>query len=318
VSTGFSSGRRTALANWIASEKNPLTARVFVNRVWAQYFGHGIVETVSDFGKAGAKPTHPELLDYLASNFVQNGWSVKKLHHDILLSSVYRQSSLPREDVAKADPQNRLLAVFPRQRLDAEQIRDSLLVAAGQLEDKVGGPSVFAPVPSNLGAGNKWNVSRDKKDWNRRSLYVFTRRSVPYPMLETFDMASAQQVHSKRDVTTTPIQALTLFNSDTVLGWSQALAGRVIREAGSDESAQLDRLYQILYARNPDSAEKNLLKGFLDSQEKVIQEKATDGRFSVVIPTGLKDTKTLNPIRAAAFVDLVHTAANSNDFSYRF
>ena len=318
IPTAVSSGRRTALANWIASDKNPLTARVFVNRVWGQYFGNGIVETVSDFGKAGAKPTHPELLDYLATNFVKDGWSVKKLHREILLSNVYRQSSLPRQDVAKVDPQNKLLAIFPRQRLDAEQIRDSLLVASGQLEDKIGGPSVFAPVPNNLGAGNLWKVSKDPKDWNRRSIYVFTRRSVPYPLLQTFDMASAQQVHSKRDVTTTPLQALTLFNNDTVFGWSQALAGRVIREAGTNESAQFDRLYQILYGRVADSSEKKVLKGFLDQQEKVIQQKAVDGKFAVSVPTGVTDTKALNPIRAAAFVDLVHTAANSNDFSYRF
>ena len=319
TSTAISSGRRTALANWIASDKNPLTARVFVNRVWGQYFGNGIVETVSDFGKAGSKPTHPELLDYLAANFVKDGWSVKHLHREILLSSVYRQSSVPREDVAKVDPQNKLLAIFPRQRLDAEEIRDSMLAASGQLEDKIGGPSVFAPVPGNLGAGNLWKVSKDPKDWNRRSLYVFTRRSVPYPLLETFDMASAQQVHSKRDVTTTPLQALTLFNNETVFSWSQALAGRVIREAGNDESAQFDRLYQILYGRVADSSEKKVLKSFLDQQEKVIQQKASDGKFAVSTPTGVTDTKALNnPIRSAAFVDLVHTAANSNDFSYRF
>jgi hypothetical protein len=320
VPTAISSGRRTALANWIASPQNPLTARVFVNRVWAQYFGNGIVETVSDFGKAGTKPTNPELLDYLADNFIKQGWSVKKLQREILLSSVYRQSSAYREDAFKADPENKLLAVFPRKRLEAEEIRDSLLVASGQLEDKVGGPSVFPPVPSNLGAGNLWKVSNDPQDWNRRSLYIFTRRSVPYPLLETFDMASAQQVHSKRDVTTTPLQALTLFNSDVVFGWSQALAGKVIREAGNDESAQLDRLYQILYARNPDKSEKSALQAFLGSQEKLIKEKASasSGKFAVSIPTGLKDTQTLDPIRAAAFVDLVHTVANSNEFSYRF
>jgi len=316
--TAFSSGRRAALAKWIASPNNPLTARVFVNRVWGQYFGNGIVETVSDFGKAGKKPTNPELLDYLADNFVKQGWSVKKLHRDILLSNVYRQSSAHREDIAKADPENKLLAVFPRQRLEAEEIRDSLLAASGKLEDSVGGPSVFPPVPANLGAGDKWQVSKDTSDQNRRSLYIFTRRSVPYPLLQTFDMASAQQVHSKRDVTTTPLQALALFNSDLVFEWSQALAGRVIREAGTDESAQLDRLYEILFARKPDDAEKAALKDFLGNQEKAIVEKALSGKFAVSVPTGLKDAKVLNPVRAAAFVDLVHTVANSNEFSYRF
>ncbi|NOS89928.1 MAG: DUF1553 domain-containing protein [Methylococcaceae bacterium] len=317
--TAFSSGRRTALAKWIASDKNPLTARVFVNRVWEQYFGHGIVETVSDFGKAGQKPTNPQLLDYLAAKFVKEGWSVKKLHREILLSSVYRQSSAYREDLAKADAENKLLGVFPRKRLEAEEIRDSLLVAAGKLEDKVGGPSVYPPIPGNLGATPaQWRTSKDKKDQNRRSLYIFTRRSLPYPLLATFDMATAQEAHSKRDVTTTPLQSLALFNSDIVFGWSQALAGRVINEAGTDEAQQIDKLYQILFARNASDAEKETLQKFLNSHEKVVREKVSEGTFAVSIPTGLKENQKLDPIRAAAFVDLVHTVANSNEFIYRF
>jgi len=314
----FSSGRRTALANWIASPQNPLTARVYVNRVWSQYFGTGVVKSVSDFGRAGDKPTNPELLDYLADNFVKDGWSSKKLQREILLSSVYRQSSNYREDAFKADPDNKLLAVFPRRRLDAEEIRDSLLLASGKLNDTVGGPSVFPPIPKGLDAGKLWTVSKDQDDWNRRSLYIFTRRSVAYPMLATFDMASAQQVHSKRDVTTTPLQALTLYNSDLVFQWSQDLAGRVIREAGNSQTAQLDRLYQILFARNPDQFEKATLTAFLTSHEKVIEEKATDGKFAIALPVGLKSAATPNPIREAAFVDLVHTIVNSNEFAYKF
>ncbi|MGO9673450.1 MAG: DUF1549 and DUF1553 domain-containing protein [Methylocella sp.] len=319
VPTTTSSGRRTALANWLVNPENPLTARVFVNRVWNEYFGKGIIATVSDFGKAGDKPSNPELLDFLAHNFVNaEGWSIKKLHRQILLSSVYRQASDYRDEVHAGDPDNKLLAVFPRKRLEAEEIRDSILLASGQLADKVGGPSVFPPVPSNLGAGNLWEVSKDPEDRNRRSLYIFTRRSVPYPLLASFDMANSQQVHSKRDVTTSPLQALTLFNDDTVFSWSQALAGRVIREASADESAQLDRLYQILFGRNPDETEKATLLAFLVSHEKVIRAKAEDGKLSIAIPVGLKDTQTLDPIRAATFVDLVHVVVNSNDFIYRF
>jgi hypothetical protein len=318
-----SSGRRTALANWIASEKNPLTSRVFVNRVWAQYFGHGIVETVSDFGKAGQKPSNPELLDYLANNFVKEGWSVKKLQRQILLSNVYRQSSEHRDDAFKADPENKLLAVFPRKRLDAEEIRDSLLVASGQLVDKVGGPSVFPPVPSNLFSGENyfdgnplWKVSKDPQDHNRRSIYVFVRRSVPYPLLESFDMANPQLVHSKRDVTTTPLQALTLFNSEVVFGWSKALASKVLQEAGSDETAQLDTLFQILFARNPDRSERATLHAFIGSQEKLLRAKAGDGKVASAAQTGAKNKP--DAVHTAAFVDLVHTVANSNEFSYRF
>ncbi len=144
VPTATSSGRRTALANWIVSAENPLTARVFVNRVWAQYFGHGISDTVSDFGKQGEKPINPELLDYLAWTFVHDDhWSIKSLQRRILLSSVYRQSSAEHEKGVAVDPNNRLLYAFPRQRLDAEQIRDSLLAASGLLNEKMGGPAVM-------------------------------------------------------------------------------------------------------------------------------------------------------------------------------
>ncbi len=317
VPTAPSSGRRTALANWLASPTNPLTARVFVNRVWNEYFGKGIVGTVSDFGKAGDKPTNPELLDYLADDFVQGGWSIKKLHRQILLSSVYRQASAHREDVAAADPENKLLAVFPRKRLDAEQIRDSFLLASGRLEKAVGGPAVFPPLPANLNVGPAWDASSDPHEINRRSLYIFARRSVPYPLLETFDLNNPQQAHSKRDVTTTPLQALALVNNDLVFQWSQALAGRVISEAGGDETARIDRLYQILFARNPDGYERSVLKDFLDEHEKLIASRATDGKFSIAVPTG-KNLKTTDPIRASAFVDLVHTVANSNEFIYRF
>src|SRR5690606_18542534 len=202
----------------------PLTARVFVNRVWAQYFGRGIVETTSNFGTAGTPPTHPELLDYLADAFVSNGWSVKAVHREILLSRVYRQSSDYREEVYAADPSNELLAVFPRRRLEAEQIRDSLLAASGLLNDELGGPSVLPPLPDTLKPGNRWRVSQNAEDHNRRSLYVFTRRSLPYPMLNAFDMASPQEVHSERKVTTSPLQALTLYNDELVFEWSKALA----------------------------------------------------------------------------------------------
>jgi len=320
-----SSGRRTALANWITSPNNPLTARVYVNRVWEQYFGTGIVKTVSNFGKAGDKPTNPELLDYLADNFVKEGWDVKKLHREILLSSVYRQSSAHRADAYKADPENKLLAVFPRKRLDAEEIRDSLLLASGVLEDKIGGPSVFPPLPSNVVIGVNtfdnnpaWRVSKDVHDQNRRSLYVFTRRSMPYPLLEVFDPANPQLVHNKRDVTTTPLQALTLFNSEIIFGWSQALAAKVLNESGNNESAEVDNLYQILFARNADKSEKAALHKFLSTQEKIIREKEADGKFEVNIPIGLKSSQPQDPIHLAAFVDLVHTVANSNEFVYRF
>jgi len=327
--TATSSGRRTALTDWLVSPSNPLTARVFVNRIWNQYFGKGIVATVSDFGKAGDKPTNQELLDHLASSFVTEGWDIKKLHRHILLSSTYRQSSNYREDVAKADPESKLLAVFPRKRLEAEEIRDSILAASGKLNETIGGPSVYPPVPEGFLGGNvnannnanveaaAWTVSKDPKDHTRRSIYIFTRRSLPYPLLETFDMANAQQIHSKRDVTTTPLQALTLVNSDLVFQWSQALAGRVINEAGADESAQLDRLYEILFSRKPTQEEKQILEAFLAQHQKTLADKADDGKLTLAQPVGVK-AKPADPLRASAFVDLVHTVVNSNEFVYRF
>jgi Protein of unknown function (DUF1553)/Protein of unknown function (DUF1549) len=384
--TGNSSGRRTALANWIASPGNPLTARVFVNRVWAQYFGHGIVDSVSDFGKMGDKPVNPELLDYLADTFVhQDHWSIKSLQRRLLLSSVYRQASAARPDAQAIDPTNRLLWAFPRQRLDAEEIRDSLLLASGLLEDELGGPAVFPPVPANFGVNaanpNAWPVSENPHDQNRRSVYVFVRRNTAYPLLDAFDMANPNSVHSRRDVTTTPSQALALINGDLVYQWSEALAARVLQEAGRDESARLERLYQILFGRSPDTFEKQTLEAFLDKQEKVTQEQLAQGK-KVAAPEGYgvpvevnaqvdklykalygrsadrfervalveymdkrqeklakaqsadedagdaaatatagggkAQKQSLNPARAAAFVDLVHAVANSNEFSYRF
>ena len=321
TATATSSGRRTALANWLASANNPTTPRVYVNRVWAQYFSTGIVPTVSDFGRAGQKPTNPELLDYLAAEFVKKGWSVKKLQREILLSSTYRQSSVERPELAKVDPDNKLLAVFPRKRLEAEEIRDSLLYASGKLDETVGGPSVFPPVPGNLNAGNLWTVSTDPKEWNRRSIYTFVRRSVPYPLTANFDPADPSKAHQKRDVTTTPLQALTLYNSDIVFGWSQALAGRVISESGKDETAQLNDLYEILFSRQPTREERTALKDFLKEQEKQITAKtadAKDGKYELALPTGLKSGAASDPVHLAAFVDLVHTVVNTNDFAYRF
>ena len=383
--TATSSGRRTALANWLVSPDNGLTARVFVNRQWAQFFGRGIVETSADFGKTGAKPTHPELLDKLAADFVKNGWSVKALQRQILLSSTYRQASAARD--VKQDPDNKLLWAFPRQRLEAEELRDSLLAAAGVLEEKRGGPAVYPPIPPNFDIGgqrNRWQTSEDPRDHNRRSLYVFVLRNSPYPLLETFDWANPQLPHFRREVTTTAPQALALVNSDLVLGWSQALAGRVIQEAGPNESAQIDRAYEILFSRKPTAKEKEKLVAFLNAQEALQTAQAgevkkphlpdgwgvdpklakqIDGFYKAAYQrepdryertaflsyldqqaakrkkSGTGDdsaddggtaatttaaattgapTKGASKARAAAFVDLVHTLVNTNEFTYRF
>jgi len=287
--TATSSGRRTALANWIVAEDNPLAARVFVNRVWSQYFGHGIVDTVSDFGKQGEKPINPELLDHLAYTFVhEDHWSIKSFQKRVLLSSVYRQSSAAHEKGIAQDPNNRLLYAFPRQRLDAEEIRDSLLAVSGLLNEKLGGPSVMPPAPANFLLGNNrnaWTNSDDPHDQYRRSVYVFIRRNMPYPMLDTFDGANPNTVHSRRDVSTTPTQALTLVNSDLVYRWSQALAGRVIREGGKDEGTRIDRLYQVLFSRPARPEEKQKLLAFLDKQQQVTLKRVEQGQ-KYALPEG--------------------------------
>ncbi len=330
--TATSSGRRTALADWLASSDNPLTARVYVNRIWERLFSQGIVSTLSDLGKAGQRPTHPELLDYLAANFVKQGWSTKQLTREILLSSTYRQSSAPRADVEAVDPQDKLLAVYPRRRMDAEQIRDSLLVASGQLVEKVGGPSVYPEIPASVMKESSrrvagfWPTSKDVQDRNRRSIYVFTRRSVPFPMLETFDRASPQLAHARRDVSTTPQQSLTLFNNDVVYGWSESLSARAISEAaGKSEAARIDRLFQILFARAPDAREKAISVAFLDEQARIItagdhQQDTGAKLHPVAFHEGdAKPAKaSVAPARERAFVDLAHTLANSNEFVYRY
>jgi hypothetical protein len=323
--TGFSSGRRAALADWLVSPENPLTARVYVNRVWAGLFDSGIVATVSDFGRVGQRPTHPELLDHLASNFVRQGWSVKKLTRDIVLSSVYRQASAHRQDAAQADPQNKWLALYPRKRLESEQVRDSLLAAAGLLVQRDGGPGVYPPIPdavmkqSTRRVAAFWPVSKNPDEHHTRSVYVYVRRSVPYPMFDNFDGANNHNPHSKREVTTTPLQSLTLFNNELVYEWSKSLAGRVIREAGADEDAQVDRLFQVLFSRAPSKQERHLAEGFLTEQARAIRAEATGGKLAVALPVGLKALPPkVDTTRLAAFVDLAHALANSNEFIYRF
>lgn len=328
VPTGHSSGRRVALAEWLLDAQNPLTTRVFVNRLWASYFGDGIVPTVSDFGRAGQRPSHPELLDHLATNFVKNGWSVKKLTREIVLSAAYRQSSVVRDDAIKTDPDNRLLAYYPRKRLDSEQVRDSLLAAAGLLQERSGGPGVYPPIPEAVMKQSTrrveafWPVSKNVADHHTRSVYVYVRRSVPYPIFENFDGASPQNPHSKREVTTTPQQSLTLFNNELVYEWSKALAGRVIRETGASaknsEDAQLDRLFQVLFARAPSKAERDSARAFLARHDKSLRTEATSGRLAVAVPVGLKELPDTPATRLAAFVDLTHALANSNEFIYRF
>ena len=243
-------GRRTALANWLASPDNPLTARVMANRVWYYHFGQGLAPAPSDFGSMGGKPSHPELLDWLTREYIEKGWSTKKLNKLIVMSNTYQQASAHREDAAKIDTRNRLLWRFPRTRLEGEVIRDSAIYVAGALNTKVGGPSVFPVLPDNMPMPRGgWAKKPTEDDNYRRSVYVFVRRNTPYPILKALDFPDATMSCGRRDRTITAPQALSLLNDRAAIDWAQKFAGRVISKAGLDQKAQVETAYQLAYSQ---------------------------------------------------------------------
>ena len=227
---------RLDLARWIVAKDNPLTARVIANRVWQAYFGRGLVETENDFGSQGTSPSHPELLDWLAVEFVERGWSLKALHRTIVLTRAYRRDSANRADLHEKDPDNRLLARQTRLRLDAELVRDSALVASGLLTHKVGGPPVYPPIPDgvmSLGQVKRvWNTSQGP-DRTRRGLYTFTYRVTPPPAFAVFDAPDGLSACTRRNRSNTPLQALTLLNDPAFFEAAQAMA-KVIEKEGLD------------------------------------------------------------------------------------
>jgi hypothetical protein len=251
---------RLGLANWLADEKNPLTARVAVNRAWEQFFGRGIVETSEDFGTQGNPPSHPDLLDWLATEFVQQGWHFKGLHKLIVSSATYRQSSATPAALLERDPYNRLLARGASFRLEAEMVRDASLAAGGLLSRKIGGPSVFPPQPEGIWdipySSEKW-VTSQGEDRYRRGLYTFIRRSAAYPSFMTFDATSREFCTVRRVRTNTPLQALTTLNDDAFFEAAQALAARVLRET-PHANAPADRAtyaFRLVLTRTPAPAE---------------------------------------------------------------
>jgi hypothetical protein len=232
---------RLDLAKWITDADNPLTARVVVNRIWQQYFGRGLVETENDFGSQGIAPTHPELLDYLATELIASKWSLKHIHRLIVTSATYRQSSNARPDLEIKDPYNKLLARQSRVRLEAEIVRDVALVASGLLHDKVGGPSVFPPVPDGvMGLGQVKHEWRESKGANRyrRGMYTFTFRNSPHPSLSTFDAPDAIAACTRRIRSNTPLQALNLLNDTAWMEFSRALAARTLKEVKEESDEQ--------------------------------------------------------------------------------
>jgi hypothetical protein len=246
--------RRTALADWIASSKNPLTARVMVNRIWQGHFGAGLVDTPNDFGRNGGRPTHPELLDWLASDFMRAGWSVKHMHRIVVLSSAYRQSSRQDPIAAAQDSEARLLWRYPSRRLDGESIRDSMLAVSGRLQLTMGGPG-FNLFQQRGGLTGFQPVQSFPKEGLRRMIYAHKVRRERDAVFGAFDCPDAGQSAGRRRESTTPIQALNLFNSRFTIEQSEAFAARVKSDAGSDLAAQLQRAYQLALNRDPGTDE---------------------------------------------------------------
>ena len=256
----YRSGRRRALAEWIASPSYPLTARVMVNRIWQHHFGNGIVRTSSDFGKNGDRPSHPELLDWLATQFIENKWSIKSMHRLMLTSSTYRQATSHPEakKYAEADPENRLLWHMNWIRLESEVLRDSMLTLSGRLNPEAGGPGMFFSVKDEIAQGFqmfKWYPS-DESQQRRRSIYAFQRRSLMMPMMEVFDGANMSESCSRRSVTTVAPQALTLLNGTLTASESKHYARRVLDIAGDDIDKQIDTAFRLALSRGATEFEK--------------------------------------------------------------
>ena len=284
-----SSFRRKGFAQWITSPTNPLTPRVMTNRMWQHHFGEGLVRTPSNFGITGEAPTHPELLDWLASELMQNGWHMKPLHRLMLTSKTYRMAS---DDIAgnqKLDPDNRMLWRMPRQRLEGEIIRDSILEVSGSLNRKTGGPGIFPYIDPALWAsssGRSWpGKSDDDVSTFRRSVYIFSKRTIPLPMLEVFDKPDTNLSCARRNRSTIAPQALILMNSSFVLSQAKRFAQRLELEAGRDTTKQIERAYEVALNRKPQPSEVALAKSFFEGN-----------------PDGL--------------VDFCQTIFNLNEFSY--
>ncbi len=262
---------RLDLARWLVDPQNPLTPRVIVNRIWQRYFGKGLVETENDFGTQGSPPTHPELLDWLASELVAQGWSLKAMHRLIVTSAAYRQSSQGRRELAAVDPRNRLLGRQNRLRLEAETVRDAGLSVSGLLTPTVGGPSVFPPQPKGAGrvtqVDRKWTAATGPERY-RRGMYTHFWRSSPHPGLMVFDAPDSTTSCSRRNRSNTPLQALTLLNDEAFYEFAQGLAARVLREGPSDRSERIAYAFRIGLGRPPKPKEQKRLENFLLGQRE--------------------------------------------------
>lgn len=278
---------RLGLAKWMFSKENPLTSRVFVNQIWQEIFGRGIVSTPGDFGMQGALPTHPELLDWLSADLMENGWDVKRLVKQMVTSATYRQSAIVSKKQLEKDPDNLLLSRAPRHRLKAEFIRDLILASSGLLNREIGGPSVKPYQPPGLWEGatsGRGILSTYKQDHHeklyRRGLYNFIKRTVPPPAMTIFDGSNRDQCEVQRPITNTPLQALVMLNDPTMLEASRVLAGRLLQESG-DSEANIRKAFRIIVCRNPTDQEVAILKKYYEGRLQILNEEAAKELLAV-------------------------------------
>lgn len=308
---------RLDLARWLVSPNHPLTSRVAVNQIWSKLFGVGIVSTPDDFGATGEPPSHPELLDWLAAEFMRNCWSRKQLIRLIVTSATYRQSSGHRADLVEIDPLNRLLARQNRLRLEAEILRDSFLKTSGLITRAIGGPSIRPPLPGDVfdvGRSVKWDVSQNAERY-RRGLYILTLRSVLYPMLTTFDAPDASEACVRRERSNTPLQALTLMNDPVFVEAAQALALRVIREAPADPKTRLQRLFQLCLTRAPTPEESGRLLAFHAEQKARVEAGGSEALES--LGENARPTAFTDAVEAATLVAMARVLMNLDEFVNR-
>jgi hypothetical protein len=259
---------RFDLARWLVAKENPLTARVVVNRAWQEFFGRGLVDPPDDFGLRGSPPTHPELLDWLASELIRRKWSIKELHRLIVTSATYRQASLARPEIDERDPDNRLLARQVPLRFTADQVRDAVLAVSGLLEPRIGGPSVFPQQPESVakeGFSNVWKTS-EGADRYRRGLYTWLQRLSPFAHNVTFDAPPTNSICARRVRSNSPMQALALLNDPVFFEAAKALAARLDREAPQRDRERIDAVVRWALSRPATEAEQTILKEFLAEQ----------------------------------------------------
>jgi len=311
---------RLDLARWVVDRRNPLTARVAVNRVWQQYFGRGLVFTSDDFGTQGAPPTHPQLLDWLATQFIHNQWSQKWLHRTIVSSATYRQSSGSRPDLADRDPYNTWLARQNRLRVDAEMVRDLALSTAGRLNDRTHGPSVFPPLPPGIielafvDVINRgpWRVSTGG-DRYRRGLYTFFQRTSPYPMLSLFDAPDSTVSCTRRERSNTPLQALTLWNDPVFVECARFLANQLVDTRPSSDDAGIEFLFVRMLSRKPADADRHDIQTLLTASRSAFRQ---NPELAAEL-TGRSSDGQASLIERAAWTSVIRTILNLDEFITR-